>query len=274
MIVRLFCPKCAYEAAQRRLPQTAIDVPVPMAKLSDDGRYSVHCDAGHVTTVTLDNVKFELLFEPGVNELVDGYPRAAVESFASALERFQEFFVRVVMVHFSVPATEVDAAWKSVSKQSERQLGAYIASSLMLTKSRPPLLNPNTEVRFRNQVIHDGYVPTHDEAVAFGDAVMALINPALDVLRTTAGEALLATYRATSPRATAPVTDANDLANFTGVVNFITTIDVRNQPKEDERRCGVASQFARIRRGRQPHRMYLLTTEEMRKLHPERFTPS
>ncbi|MDN5941775.1 MAG: hypothetical protein L0H94_07835 [Nitrospira sp.] len=40
---------------------------MPMSRPSDDGKYEVHCAAGHVSTVTVDNVKFELLFEMGLD---------------------------------------------------------------------------------------------------------------------------------------------------------------------------------------------------------------
>ena len=98
MIVRLFCPECAVAAA-KKLPYAEIEVPVPIARLADDGRYEVRCQAGHLNTVFLDNVKFELLFEMGLNALIDGYPREAVSSFASSLERFYEFYWNVVMTH-------------------------------------------------------------------------------------------------------------------------------------------------------------------------------
>jgi len=76
----------------RRLPRAAIEVPVPDSHLLDHGDYEVKCEVGHVSLVNLDNLKFELLFELGINAHVDGYAREAVTSFASSLERFQEFF--------------------------------------------------------------------------------------------------------------------------------------------------------------------------------------
>ena len=51
----------------------------------------------------MNNLKFELLFELGINALIDGYPREAVSSFASALERFYEFFCQVAALALSIP---------------------------------------------------------------------------------------------------------------------------------------------------------------------------
>jgi hypothetical protein len=163
-----------------------------------------------------------------------------------------------------VPVAETDSAWKPLSKQSERQLGAFIAAHLTLLSAPPPML-ANKQVEFRNRVIHHGYIPTNDEAIEFGDAVLSLIQTVLDSLRAVAPTALSSTYTLLSPRLKHVASDNNDLETFTGVVNCITTIDVRNQPKDDPRRSGVVGQLARIQQERLPRRMYLLTEETLKK---------
>lgn len=126
----------------------------------------------------------------------------------------------------------------------------------------PALLNPNQEVKFRNNVIHGGYIPTREEATAFGDVVMRLINESLATLRDLAPEALMATYERLSPaeKKRAKVTPErviwNDDEDHTGTVNILTAVDVRYPVKteNDMRRGGVANQFKRILRDREPHR--------------------
>ena len=131
MILRLFCPKCAYYAAkekhQKGSSRIAIDVPMPVSRPSDDGKYEVHCAAGHVSKVTVDNVKFELLFEMGLNALVDGYPREAVSSFTSALERFYEFYWHMVATFHSIPPEQSDVAWEA----GTRELGSGMSIDLL-----------------------------------------------------------------------------------------------------------------------------------------------
>lgn len=273
MIVRLFCPKCAYEVTQKKMPRAYIEVPVPVSEIKDDGEYEVRCDAGHVSAVTLDNIKFELLFELGLNALLDNYPREAISSFSSSLERFQEFYWRVVMMHFSVPTSVIESAWKSMSRQSERQLSAYASASIVLTKAEPLVLNPNKETQLRNNVIHKGYVPNFEEAVAFGDAVMEIINAALEVLRNTAPKAFASTYEELSPRSTQKVTRADD--DHTGTVNILTAVDARHPATGDDRRVGgVERQLSRVAHEREPHRMELVSEEEMVKKDPDRIPPN
>jgi hypothetical protein len=110
MILRLFCPKCAHAASKSLVDYAEIDVLSPMSRLSDTGKYEVVCDCGHRSAVVLQNLKFELLFEMGINAIVDGYPREAVSSFSAALERFYEFYWRVALAHLSVSDETIDAA--------------------------------------------------------------------------------------------------------------------------------------------------------------------
>lgn len=271
MIVRLFCPRCVQEAT-KRLPAAVVSTPVPVAELVDDGRYQVRCEAGHLATVILDNIKFELLYDLGLNALLDRYPREAVSSFAASLERFQEFYWRVVMADSGVPADAVGQAWKAIARQSERQLGAYVAAGLVLTEAPPPLLSANRDVPFRNKVIHDGYVPTVDEATAFGDAVFGIINEGLDQLRARAVQAVQDVYDALSP-GSRPAESAQPQEEDSAVVNMISAVDVRHPIDSELRRSGVAGQLPRIADERLPHRMQLFSREEMERRFPGQRLP-
>jgi len=269
MIVRLFCPQCAMDASKKLKGSIDIEVPVPVSQLADDGIYQVKCGKGHVGNVILDNVKFELLFEMGLNALVDGYPREAVSSFTSSLERFYEFYWRVAMTHVGVAASDIEQGWKPISKMSERQLGAFTTASLLLTKTKPNLLSPNKQIPFRNNVIHNGYVPKNEEAVAFGDSVMELINEGLDELRSLDSDALITTYKVMSPRDSDSDENGDDSEGLVGCVNILTAIDVRHPPKGKDKRVGdVSSLIDRVVYERQPMRMQLLTEGEMQKKYP------
>jgi hypothetical protein len=183
------------------------------------------------------------------------------------LELFYEFYWRVVMAHFDVPADQVDASWRDVAKQSERQLGAYIACRLLITNSRATIPNTNTHVSFRNRVIHQGYIPKPGEAIRFGDFVLDLVRNELQLLRQKAPVAVGATYDRLSPT---PPPDDNDDESLVGGVNVLTSIDVRHPPKADDLRCGgVEAQLARVPRDRQPHGLELLTSEAMDKYRRE-----
>jgi hypothetical protein len=221
-----------------------------------------------VSLVTLDNVQLELLFELGINALYDGYAREAISAFSASLERFYEFYWRVVMRYYSVSNEAVTSAWRSLSKQSERQLGAYVAAALSLNGESPNLLDPNNEVRIRNEVIHKGRVPTREESCQFGEVIMNMIRFGLNELREHAPDALAAIYSEMSPRSR-KIEDASD-DDHTGVVNILTAIDVRYPPTEgDPRVGGITEQLLRVEHERQYFQMELVSEEELKKRFPQ-----
>ena len=185
-------------------------------------------------------------------------------SFTTTLERFYEFYWRVVQTHYGVPTEEIDQSWKALAKQSERQLGAYVASRLILSKTSPTMPNPNTHVKFRNNVIHSGYIPTIDEAVEYGDFVLQLVRDEIEFLRAEASESLVAVYDQLSPRASSSEREDDDV--LVGTVNILTAIDVKSPPKGDDIRVGgVERQLARVPRDRAPHGLELLSEKAMKK---------
>ncbi len=155
----------------------------------DDGRYELTCSSGHRETTVLQQQKFEVLFDIGAHAILDGYYREAVSSFAASLERFYEFSVRVFLASSSGSDELFKSAWKPVSSQSERQLGGFVLLWAATFKALPALLN-TTRVSFRNDVIHKGKIPTREEAVAFGKAVLAIVRPNMLTLRERLSEAV------------------------------------------------------------------------------------
>lgn len=147
----------------------------------DDGRYELICPSGHETTTILQQQKFEVLFEIGANAILDGYYREAVSSFTSSLERFYEFSIRVLMETATGSDTLFQTCWSTVSSQSERQLGAFIFLWASQLEAKPTLL-PQAMVTYRNAVIHKGKIPTRDEAIKYGDAVIDVLVPLARVL--------------------------------------------------------------------------------------------
>jgi hypothetical protein len=91
----------------------------------DDGIYEFECPEGHHSSTVLLTPKHEVLFANASNALLDGYLRDAIASFAASLERYYEFTIRVICRSKSIFQQDVIDCWKLVSKQSERQLGAF-----------------------------------------------------------------------------------------------------------------------------------------------------
>jgi len=151
------------------------------AAYRDDMRYEITCDRGHTSVTVVQEAKYEILFEIGVNAIADGYYREAVASFASALERFLEFAIGALLHANRVSVEEFRATWKHVSTSSERQLGAFAFLWLGYFGQTPQLLNPK-HAAFRNDVVHKGRIPEREEAIDFGNNILAIILPKLQQL--------------------------------------------------------------------------------------------
>lgn len=156
--------------------------------ITDSGIIRHTCGKGHLTVAVVQQQRFEVLSEIGKNAIIDGYNREGVASFASALERFHEFYCRVVWRTMGLPPEQIQDAWRDLS-HSERQVGAFVAAHLMAEGQAPTLLS-NPQTKFRNDVIHNGYIPNAAEAVSFGQAVIDLCEPVLARLKTAHADVL------------------------------------------------------------------------------------
>lgn len=260
MFVNLFCPICMHEATQRGDPTYGVQVPI--VDLRDDGVYNVECEEGHQTRVRLVNLRFELLFEVGAYALRDARTREAVSSFAAALERFYEFYTAVALDALGVDSDKFDAAWKPVSKQSERQLGFFIAAHLGLTHEPPTLLNPNTHVQLRNKVVHQGYVPDPKEALGFGETVLELLDGFLNDLRERCPDSVSKVFEKSLPPDLEEIPQPDGSEEVVGSTNILPIVDVQHPREHDNRAGSLATQVERLRNPPRT-RMRALTREQL-----------
>lgn len=75
MQINLYCPHCLAELAKEGKAKGIGGLPpilTNVCELLDDGIYTVHCSKGHEGTVVLNNLKFELLYDLGINAIGDG----------------------------------------------------------------------------------------------------------------------------------------------------------------------------------------------------------
>lgn len=142
--------------------------------MNDERFFEMACPSGHQTLTVLQEPKREVLFELGMNALVDGYRREAVTSFASCLENFFEFCIFQLSLYKGVDRASLEAGWRCMAKQSERQLGVFVMLWLNYFGSAPTLLSDKSR-SLRNRVVHQGYIPELDEAMAFGDEIATCI---------------------------------------------------------------------------------------------------
>jgi len=247
MLLNLICGECIKE----RLKNNDIFVEeliVPVSQITESGIYDVTCSNGHKTKVALRNAKFELLFDLGLNGLIDGYFREGVSSFTASLERFYEFFIKVAL-HNEINDSTFEDAWKTVKNQSERQLGAYIFLYVKEIKKVPLLLNSKS-VSFRNEVIHKGSIPYREQSLEYGENIRNIVNNAISEMKSHFGDALVKAYESYLPK----VEGEED--SF--ACNVTTVLDVCSGPEfkpDDVRNKSLEEIIPFIVKRRLPQRM-------------------
>lgn len=172
----------------QQLVFSADQIELMYAVVRSDGRYEFTCSIGHQNVTILQQQDFEVLFDVGAHAVIDGYYREAVSSFTAALERFYEFYIKVVCLFKGLNYDHIDASWKHMSAQSERQLGAFVFL-YTIEKKEVPLMLTDRERELRNNVIHKGYIPTEEEVVRYGERILELVRPILRDLKANYKEA-------------------------------------------------------------------------------------
>tara|TARA_R100000656_G_scaffold61621_1_gene47596 strand:+ start:353 stop:1051 length:699 start_codon:yes stop_codon:yes gene_type:complete len=168
MKIYLSCYKCD---DRRKYPSTVLD----------NGIYQLVCDSGHKVSICVQQTKFEQFYEISLNALIDGCYRDAVVSVNAAIERLYEFYIKFVMEKNNSFDVFGDA-WKRVSSQSERQLGAYVFLYSLENNRLPPLLSTSM-VTFRNNIVHKGEFPTLDKTIEFCKSATDVIIPVLKEMK-------------------------------------------------------------------------------------------
>jgi len=144
----------------------------------DDRVGRLTCQRGHDSVILLQSQKFEVLMESGVNALEQGFTLEACSSFAAAVERAIEFALRVLCTVQGMPPETWAKTFGEMSRQSERQLGAFMISHALAfgTPYRP---NSGFQDR-RNRVIHKGEILNAEQSHKFCedayDQIVALIT--------------------------------------------------------------------------------------------------
>lgn len=148
-------------------------------EMNNDGLFEYECKNGHKRVTILQIEKFEALFDIGVEAFMNGYRTEAVACMTASLERFFEWFIYVVCLKNDIDYDLIDEAWKPLSNASQRQLGAYLLMYLREFNECAPKID-NNKTGFRNNVLHKGYIPSHEEVLDYGEYILKYIRTVLD----------------------------------------------------------------------------------------------
>lgn len=267
MLLDLPCAECIMEQVKRGIPHQDEGTPIltPFESVNNSGLYKINCSKGHTSQTYIDNIDFEILFDYSINAIADGYYREAVSSFTSSMERYFEFFIKVILRASGKEFQTIQRIWKTIASQSERQLGAYIMLYNQTFDHEPKLLSQNNEVPFRNSVIHKGYIPSKEEAINFGDSTMEIIEKSLIKLNAKFPEAVKETFDffgyARIAKEQLKKEEKSGVERHILRVNIMTTIDVnhgREINENDGRKGDILKQISRVLDRRTPRTLQLV----------------
>jgi hypothetical protein len=127
------------------------------------------CPYGHKMVMKLGSHLCDTLYSSAVNAYIKECLSESVMSFAAALERAYEMFTKVTLNKEGVDYKEIELFWKELSRQSERQYGAFCTQFL---KTHKHSWKANAKmIEFRNKVVHKGYIPSTAEVTEYAEYV-------------------------------------------------------------------------------------------------------
>lgn len=148
--------------------------------MDDDGLIHVQCPFDHIGVVILDSRRYEVLLNSAANALLDGYKNEAIAVLSAALERAYEFYLRVVFRAKGLDTSNFESTWKSVSSQSERQIGAF--SFIYLLETGRPFEFKSRIPEIRNKIVHKGRIASQAEASEYAELVYECIKHIEDLI--------------------------------------------------------------------------------------------
>ena len=164
MKIKVICQQCFHKGylSESNLFEKII--------LQESTLYHFRCKHQHDNLVLLQAFKFEILFESGLCAINDKYYLEAVLSLTASLERFYEFAIKILSTGNGLSFDDFEKLYKQISNQSERQLGAFLFLYSYVYKQLPELLD-NRYVKYRNQVVHKGYLPSEEEVIDYAKEI-------------------------------------------------------------------------------------------------------
>lgn len=181
MKIFTMCMQCLHELG------TPSFEPITAEYYEDRVSY-ITCSRGHKSALLLQSQKFEVLLASGANALFNGFTLEAAATFSAGLERFFEFALKVLCLHQGMPHDAYAAMFKQMARQSERQVGAFIA---FYTLETGEAYIPNKKIiEFRNAIIHKGHIPTPHETAEFCSMVYDEIIHLYENIEKNAGDTI------------------------------------------------------------------------------------
>jgi hypothetical protein len=143
--------------------------------VNSTGIYESKCKQGHDIINVCQNEHYEMLFDMGIDCLLNENYRDSLTNICASVERFYQWCIFTFSLSQQIDYALIESTWKLMSTQSERQLGAFYALYLNFFSEKPRFIDYKY-VKLRNDVTHKGYIPTRDQAYEYAQAIFNYIQ--------------------------------------------------------------------------------------------------
>ncbi len=155
-------------------------------ELLDGGVLQTRCPNDHDVVVVVQCPTFELFFELGCVAFLGRDFRAAVLDASSAIDHFKIFAAQLQMLRAGVPADRLRALGEGLRREQD---GAFLlAYALGTSEAFPDKGRLARAQEIRNDVAHNGRIPTQEAARKYLEAIFAIIRRAMRAMRLGEGE--------------------------------------------------------------------------------------
>lgn len=142
--------------------------------------------SGGTTFSVSQGFRYELWAEEAFIRYFEGDFALSVSSISTALERFNEIFIKWSLLGLGLKKESVLQTWSEVSSLSERQRGALaVARAIANTHNvgAMPRFPSEKTAKLRNKVVHGGFLPSQVEAEVHIKEVLEYVFPAIRLMK-------------------------------------------------------------------------------------------
>ncbi|MBN5150095.1 hypothetical protein JY458_03845 [Stenotrophomonas maltophilia] len=180
------------------------------------------CRNGHERYAVIQGPKFQVLMASGAEALFAGFTLEACTTFSAATERFYECMLKAMLLKSGLTEELIELQFKEMSRQSERQLGAFMSQYAIHTGTAFVPSKKLTERR--NEYVHKAVVPNHEAAMGYCSDVYDQILKCVLILKPLLLEELqkVVVWETRQSRSKAPLGSEIELVASPGIFSLLS----------------------------------------------------
>lgn len=134
---------------------------------------SVSCRNGHVVLLLIENLKYTVLLQQGIESFRNGFYFESFHTLYAAYEAYKIDYVGAFILEKTMNIYKTEDFLSKINR-SEKIDGAFATAYTSLNLDLPPTLGRDNR-EFRNKVVHAGKIPTKKDCEKFGNKICKII---------------------------------------------------------------------------------------------------